>query len=165
MEKPCGHCKVVKDVSNFYKSSKEKTGYQSYCKDCKNLAFAKYMANKSDEHKQNCKQWDVKNKQKRLEIGRKWAANNPDKIRLKRANRRAKQVKATPEWLSDFDKLKIKCFYQVAQMRTKESGEEWHIDHIIPLRGKTVSGLHVPWNMQIIRGSENLKKHNKLIEA
>ena len=46
-------------------------------------------------------------------------------------------------------------------MYTRESGEEWHVDHQIPLQGKLVSGLHVYANLTVIRGSENVKKSNK----
>jgi hypothetical protein len=73
---------------------------------------------------------------------------------------RADKAKRTPKWLTDFDHLHIKCLYQAAAMRTKESGMSWHVDHIIPLRGKLVSGLHVPSNMRVILGEENVSKNN-----
>jgi hypothetical protein len=76
------------------------------------------------------------------------------------AKRRALKLQRTPLWLTDFDKLKIKCLYSVASMLTRENKEPWHVDHVIPLQGKFVSGLHVPFNMRVLRGKENISKHN-----
>lgn len=77
------------------------------------------------------------------------------------ANRRAIKLQRTPAWLTDFDKLKIRCLHSVAAMLTRENQEPWHVDHIIPLKGNLVSGLHVPSNMQVLRGRENISKNNK----
>lgn len=63
----------------------------------------------------------------------------------------ADQKNRTPCW-SDLDK--IKEIYQKAQ----KMGPDFHVDHVVPLSGKTVSGLHIPENLQIIPAKENLLK-------
>jgi hypothetical protein len=55
----------------------------------------------------------------------------------------------------------IKEVYELAQIRTKHFGFPWHVDHIVPIQGKLVSGLHVIENLQVIPGIENIKKKNK----
>ena len=77
------------------------------------------------------------------------------------ASRRALKLQRTPAWLTEFDKLKNKCLYSIAAMLTRENQEPWHVDHVIPLQGSLVSGLHVPSNMRVLRGTENISKHNK----
>jgi len=87
--------------------------------------------------------------------------SNAGKLNAQEAKRRAAKVQRTPVWLTNFDWLKIQCLYQVAAMYSKESGEPWHVDHIIPLQGKLASGLHVPNNLQVIPGATNMAKRNK----
>lgn len=71
----------------------------------------------------------------------------------------AQRARATPTW-ADMDA--IKKIYLEARRKTEETGTLHHVDHIIPLRGKIVSGLHVHYNLQIITAQENLRKSNRL---
>ena len=107
------------------------------------------------------KLWVTKNKEKESSYKTKWRLNNKGKVNAATRNRQASKLQRTPAWLTDFDKLKIKCMYSIAAMLTRENKEPWHIDHIIPLQGKMVSGLHVPSNLQVMLGSENISKKNK----
>ena len=77
------------------------------------------------------------------------------------ATHRAAKLQRTPAWLTDFDRLKIKCLYSVAAMLTRENKEPWHVDHVIPLQGKLVSGFHTPSNMRVLQGRENIAKNNR----
>ena len=58
-------------------------------------------------------------------------------------------------------KDEIDAVYLECQKKTKETGMLHHVDHIIPLKGKNVCGLHVPWNLQVLPSQENLSKSNK----
>ena len=77
------------------------------------------------------------------------------------SKRRAALLQRIPIWQTEFDELKIKCIYSVAAMLSKVNNEPWTVDHIIPLQGKIVSGLHVPSNLQFMRARENEAKRNK----
>ena len=77
------------------------------------------------------------------------------------SKRRAALLQRIPIWQTEFDELKIKCIYSVAAMLSRVNNEPWTVDHIIPLQGKIVSGLHVPSNLQVMRARENEAKRNK----
>ena len=76
------------------------------------------------------------------------------------AARRYAEDKATPRWA---DLRAIYEVYLLCQETTRNTGILHHVDHIVPLRGKSVCGLHVAWNLQVIPAADNLKKGNKLL--
>jgi hypothetical protein len=81
------------------------------------------------------------------------------------AKRRTAKLQRTPAWLTVDDYWMLEQAYELAALRTKMFGFSWHVDHIIPLQGKLVSGLHVPTNVRVIPGVENVKKANRYAPA
>lgn len=102
--------------------------------------------------------WRESNRDKFRERVRRWRAKNPGQVTAQAAQRRAARTKATPLWA---DRDKIKALYVEAR-RMRDNGEDVHVDHIVPLNHPDVCGLHVPWNLQVIPATENLRKSNKL---
>ncbi|HOX90719.1 MAG TPA: HNH endonuclease signature motif containing protein [Burkholderiaceae bacterium] len=94
---------------------------------------------------------------------RAWREANPAAIAAYAAERRAAKALRTPPWLDDGHRLVIGWMYEAAQLLTEKTGVLHHVDHIVPLRGKTVSGLHVPWNLQCLPWRENLSKNNRVL--
>jgi hypothetical protein len=117
------------------------------------------------------------NPEKYSNQSRKARAKNPERARARRRQdyrnhkvryvaaarkREAEKLQRTPPWA---DLKKIEEFYALAARLTKETGIKHHVDHIYPLRGKTVSGLHVHTNLQVIPALDNLKKSNRIPEG
>ena len=80
---------------------------------------------------------------------------------VKGAERRARRVKASPGWYKRGD---AKPFFELAKKLTMETGIKHVVDHIVPLKGKNVCGLHVKENLQVITQEKNLRKHNNLVD-
>lgn len=92
-----------------------------------------------------------------------WCRNNLAKLRYSSAAYRARKKFATPMWLTDAMKESIGQFYWMATELSRFVGKEFEVDHVVPLQGETVCGLHVPWNLQILCRSKNRSKRNNLI--
>lgn len=90
-----------------------------------------------------------------------WRKRNKDKQASYGAARKASQIQRTPPWLTKTHKKQIQKFYSERDRLTAETKIIHEVDHIIPLRGKLVSGLHVPWNLQVITADENRRKLNR----
>lgn len=95
------------------------------------------------------------------EAKKQWKRDNPGKVRADTVKRRTAKIKRTPAWLSADELWLIEQAYDLAALRTKMFGFSWHVDHVLPLQGKFVSGLHVPENLQVIPGVLNVVKANK----
>ena len=100
-------------------------------------------------------------RQNKLQYIKNWSQSNPGKRKSINAKRRAAELQRTPKWLSKEQLRLIEDIYIKSVELAKSTGIEHHVDHIVPLQGKTVSGLHVPWNLQILTAKENLVKSNQ----
>ena len=134
-----------------------------------------YAKNKETIIKQNT-EWAKNNLEKRsiimqeyykrntarmLDTMAKWAKNNRAKKNTSGSNYRAAKLHRTPNWLTEADFKKIEEFYQLARDLTDIVGLPYEVDHIVPLQGENVSGLHCPSNLQVIPASENRSKGNR----
>lgn len=79
----------------------------------------------------------------------------------KTAKRRAEKKQRTPVWVKDQYKEEIGEFYKLAKALEDFTGHKWEVDHIVPMKGELVSGLHVPWNLQLLPKKDNAKKGNR----
>ena len=162
--KICSKCKQDKPLFDFGKHSRNKDGLQYYCKTCRISVCAKSFSKISDEIKSkrnaSTRKWKQENKDFVYEYNKKYKSDHSNLMSQLEKKRQIRLKNATPSWLTEFDLLKMKCYYQVASMYSRESSQKWSVDHIIPLQGKNVCGLHVPSNLRIIPTSENTKKSN-----
>ena len=169
--KTCKVCGVEKPRSEFV---------TAYCRPCHNakgrewrrnnkdkareIDAAKYQARKK-EHKRLTAEWRASHPGYGAE---RYAARKHDPAFL--AARTAATVKyitskekRTPNWIAaDSDMIwMIEEAYHLAKLREEVVGGKWHVDHAVPLRGKKVSGLHVPWNLRVVPAKENQSKSNR----
>lgn len=89
-----------------------------------------------------------------------WRKQNKAIVSALQAKRRAAVMQRTPAWLTPTDRVEINAIYAYCAA-LRQCGLDYHVDHIVPLRGKTVSGLHVPWNLQVIPALDNIRKGNR----
>jgi hypothetical protein len=119
-----------------------------------------YLKNKEKIDSRNI-EYNKKNREiltkKRIE----WAAKTPGRNAAYIRKYQASKKNRTPAWLTEQDMVVIRCFYSVAKMYNRVSNEKWHVDHVVPLNGKIVSGLHVPGNLCVVPAKENHLKNNK----
>ncbi|MGE4337465.1 MAG: hypothetical protein AB7E55_16000 [Pigmentiphaga sp.] len=163
--KPCKHCSRVLPLDAFYKHKRMADGHINVCKACRDI----YV-----------KAWQAENIERRREIANTWRKRNYDTEKVavvysrwyqktktngkycnmvaRGARRRAVESRATPPWANPFF---IAEAYDLAHRRTRLTGIEWHVDHVVPLQSNTVCGLHAENNLACIPAFENLSKHNR----
>ena len=160
--KYCKKCDTTLEFSSFGRDKHSKDGMQAYCKSCRTCMRKEYYSRNKDivlEYQNNYYHSNRSSIQEKTKV---YSKSNPAKICSKAAKRRAYKLSATPSWLTDEHKASIDSVYWLAKDLKAISGEEYHVDHIIPLKGNDVCGLHVPWNLQVLSAADNLKKSNRL---
>ena len=174
--KPCAKVKTKKYAeANKDKVSERKARYQKDNKDRVNQynkqwreanpeKFSSYLQSYRDKNPdkvaESVRKWQKANKEKVNLSSREYQKRNPDKIRALGAKKKAAKLNATPAWLSEDHLQEMKNTYSHAKECELLTGDSYHVDHIVPLQGKTVCGLHVPWNLQVLPAEVNLSKNN-----
>jgi hypothetical protein len=129
------------------KSEASKNAGKKYYENNKELVKLKALGRSNDDRRQ---------------YRNTWKENNPELVKADNKHRRNKHRLATPNWLTQEHKAQIKQKYIEAMAITRGTGVAHVVDHIVPLRGELVSGLHVPWNLAVITSKANSKKSNKI---
>ena len=182
----CKTCNEEKDVSSFY-IRKETGKPRSECKQCWCLKASSWQSANKEKVKvyvrKSCKKAYDANPEKYREKSRINRLNNPEKYRqiVNKSNKKryyknyayersrlnalnASRRAATPKWLTAIHRAMIREFYDIAKAMETQTGIKYHVDHISPVNGGNVCGLHVPWNLQILSASENCSKKNLVLE-
>jgi hypothetical protein len=192
--KKCTSCFIDKNLNEFPKANGYKFGVHSKCKVClteysnnwklsnrdklkknqqrycnKNKEKVKeqkkrYLINNCEKRKESVRKYYLKNKSAISEKERKLRHKNLDRYRAYCSLRRSIKIKATPVWITKEQLKLINNIYKEARNLELKMNEKFHVDHIVPLNSDIVCGLHVPWNLQILKASDNMKKGNKLID-
>jgi hypothetical protein len=152
----CFFCRQIKNLNPELKK-KQKAASLKNKEKINTRAKERYQLNKNFEKVRSSAKW-INHKEAMTARTKNWELRNPEKrLAISKSNnaiRKHKIKQQCPKWA---DKAKIRGIYLNCP-----SG--YHVDHIVPLKGKTVSGLHVEYNLQYLTASENLKKHNKFGE-
>jgi hypothetical protein len=189
--KLCLSCKASKPATpEFFPTDKQKPdGLRSDCRPCRNVqrresylrrrdheiaATAAYQKRPeraawnrmriaakratddgAEYYREAVRKWRRENLEVSRRKCREWSRANRGKANAKCMLRHARKRRASPPWLTAEHLAEMKLIYAVAGERGL------CVDHIVPLAGKTVSGLHVPWNLQHLTQSANSAKGNR----
>lgn len=171
--KKCSKCGSTKDREQFYRDKRASDQLASCCKDCQKLALKswaernrekcaeatrRWRSKNPDKVRDGALDWSKRNRAVKSKLQAEYAKRHPHKINAQIAKRKAAKLLATPSWAVEPE---IQKFYELAKRMEMETGIEHHVDHIVPLQGKSVCGLHVQANLQVLPAFENLSKHNK----
>lgn len=173
--KKCSLCKIEKNLESFrFRLRNGKYSPRSQCKDCESKDQVKRARRRYQEDLEfrekslsGVAKWGKENKEKRLnaDAKRKRSKYKNDlqyraDVMNQSASYRSRKIKAQPDWLSEEDLNKIGNIYEVCAKVSVTTGKPHDVDHVVPLKGENICGLHVPWNLAIVPASLNRSKGN-----
>lgn len=169
-DKWCNDCKKLMPLESFYKDKNSPDGKDYFCKSCrkrrklsrkaKEDAYQReYRKNARDRRLKYSRDFNKNNK----DYFRNWRAVNTSKTRAYAQSYKFRKKSGTPDWLTEEQLSQIESVYSHARDCEIVSGEKYHVDHIIPIKGENICGLHVPWNLQVLPADVNIRKSNRVI--
>lgn len=172
--KTCKTCGIEKQLEDFTKVKRNADGHSGSCKICDNkkkLATPEQLRERYLRWKEKnptrakeyyeAKKLDETYKQKQKENTIRYRKNNPGWMAAQCAKRRAKQLQATAGWDTELTEFLSEEAHHLRGLRDASTGIIWNVDHIVPLQGKEVRGLHVWNNLQVIPKRLNVQKLNR----
>jgi hypothetical protein len=153
---------VAKRAAKAAKERKPKKKWSEYPVEQRTAWLKKYKATNKEAVAQRSKEYADRNRMEIKARAKVYRQKTKDMQAEYVRRRQAAKMQRTPKWLTEDDVWMMREAYKLAKIRTDMFGFSWHVDHVLPLQGKTVSGLHVPTNLQVIPWIENVRKHNKV---
>lgn len=126
------------------------------CRECMRAHRARYNAANRDAINSKSAVWRANNRARHRVLMNAWKAKNKDRVAEQCRARQAALLNRSPAWAN---RNHMAGFYKIARFLTQSRGIYYTVDHVVPLQGKRVSGLHVPENLAITK--DNFKKSNK----
>jgi hypothetical protein len=184
--KVCTGCNEERQVDCFY-FIKDRNAYMAKCKVCYKARHEACKAKNPEVYKEkNLRAVAARDKEAHAARNKAWRKDNPAKVKEQyerclaqrggkklykratylrrpesfiRANLKRQKAlsRAIPGW---YNADEVNDIYALA----KRLGSKYHVDHIVPLQGTHVCGLHVQTNLRIILAEENLQKGNKFVD-
>lgn len=152
----CFKCSTKKELSQFANRSDSPSGIFYRCRPCV------YAARNLEVKRTSDRNYYTINCDKIKRTVKKYRLANQHKIAELSARNRAIRKRATPDWLTQDQKEEMNNIYWQRAAKSEETGVEHHVDHIVPIKGNKICGLHVPWNLRVIPAEQNLRKRNKM---
>jgi hypothetical protein len=129
------------------------------CCECANATANKAKSKNRARYSAQSVDWGRRNPEKHAQYQRTKNAKRPGDRNLWTTNYRSAKSARMPKWLNAGELFELESVYTYCSALRK-IGLDYHVDHVVPLRGKSISGLHVPWNLQVLFGRENMSKGN-----
>lgn len=118
--------------------------YRKMCKTCRSeRAKKRYSINREHILGTNAV-WRESNRDRMRELSGKWRRDNPSRWNSLIRAAQAAKIKRTPPWLTAADFRFMEGMYAAARALGEETGRDYHVDHIVPLRGKTLAACMCP---------------------
>lgn len=153
----CSECSRLREPT---KSARRRTLHPEKIKEYKRRDYEKRKA----KVLASCARYRKENKEARNKYFRQYKKEHSGLVAASNKKRDLAKKNRVPKWLTSDDVWIIKEIYALAALRTKLTKVRWHVDHIVPLQGRMVSGLHTPANLRVVLGKDNLTKSNNLVE-
>lgn len=160
----CRRCGETKDESQFYAVKARPGSFYSRCRTCNNQIVAQWERDNKERKAARTAEYRAKPEARKraVEVTIAYHKRNPHKKQAQTVARRLAKEQRTPKWLTAEHKAQMAEVYNLARECRILTGDAYHVDHVVPLNGEFVSGLHVPWNLQVLPSDVNIAKSNRI---